>query len=84
MKANLTDLFTPMDTSETGIGRAMLQNMPPEDTTLTMIERITMAMADLNPIDSFWGVGHIRRSTPESRDLHKHGSARNRGFRALV
>jgi hypothetical protein len=27
--------------------------MQPEDTTLTMIERITTAMADLNSIDSF-------------------------------
>jgi aminoglycoside phosphotransferase (APT) family kinase protein len=31
----------------------LLPNMQPEDTTLTMIERITTAMADLDSIDSF-------------------------------
>jgi hypothetical protein len=30
----------------------LLPNMQPEDTTLTMIERITTAMADLDSIDS--------------------------------
>src|SRR4051794_4768220 len=32
---------------------ALLPNMQPEDTTLTMIERITTAMADLDALDSF-------------------------------
>jgi len=31
----------------------LLPNMQPEDTTLTMIERITTAMADLDALDSF-------------------------------
>ena len=31
----------------------LLPNMQPEDTTLTMIERMTTAMADLNALDSF-------------------------------
>ena len=31
----------------------LLPNMQPEDTTFTMIERITTAMADLDSIDSF-------------------------------
>jgi hypothetical protein len=29
------------------------RNVPPEETTFTMIERITTAMADLDSIDSF-------------------------------
>src|SRR6202790_4050303 len=32
----------------------LLPNMQPEDTTLTMIERMTTAMADLDALDSFW------------------------------
>jgi hypothetical protein len=31
----------------------LLPNMQPEDTTLTMIERITTAMADLETLKSF-------------------------------
>jgi aminoglycoside phosphotransferase (APT) family kinase protein len=31
----------------------LLPNMQPEDTTLTMIERMTIAMADLDALDSF-------------------------------
>jgi hypothetical protein len=31
----------------------LLPNMQPKDTTSTMIERITTAMADLDSIDSF-------------------------------
>ena len=31
----------------------LLPNMQPEDTTLTMIERITTAMGDLGSLDSF-------------------------------
>jgi hypothetical protein len=33
----------------------LLPNMQPEDTTFTMIERITTAMADLDSIESLKG-----------------------------